>query len=41
VLYLFVRGMTGPQNPDDSGVFTWSPGAALVVELSDLLAGLA
>ena len=39
VLYLFVRGMTGPQNPGDSGVFTWSPGAALVVELSDLLAG--
>jgi exodeoxyribonuclease V beta subunit len=38
VLYLFVRGMTGPQNPGHSGVFAWSPSAALVVELSDLLA---
>ncbi|MGY1829063.1 UvrD-helicase domain-containing protein [Geodermatophilus sp. SYSU D01180] len=39
VLYLFVRGMTGPGNPDGAGVFTWSPPPALVVELSDLLAG--
>jgi exodeoxyribonuclease V beta subunit len=41
VLYLFVRGMIGPDTPvvgDRScGVFAWRPPAALVVELSDLL----
>ena len=39
VLYLFVRGMVGPQTPPGSGVFDWHPPAALIVELSDLLAG--
>ncbi len=39
VLYLFVRGMAGPDTPDGAGVFTWSPPTALVTELSDLLAG--
>jgi len=34
VLYLFVRGMTGAAG---SGVFSWQPPPALVVELSDLL----
>jgi exodeoxyribonuclease V beta subunit len=41
VLYLFVRGMVGPETPvvDGSpcGVFGWHPPAALVVALSDLL----
>ncbi|MEO5652252.1 MAG: UvrD-helicase domain-containing protein [Marmoricola sp.] len=43
VLYLYVRGMCGPETPriDDQpcGVFSWKPPAALVVELSDLLDG--
>jgi exodeoxyribonuclease V beta subunit len=43
VLYLFLRGMCGPAGPvvdqTPSGVFAWSPPAALVTELSDLLAG--
>jgi exodeoxyribonuclease V beta subunit len=43
VLYLFVRGMAGPQTPvvDEvpCGVFSWRPPAALVSELSDLLDG--
>ncbi|WP_374999432.1 UvrD-helicase domain-containing protein [Aeromicrobium sp. CTD01-1L150] len=44
VLYLFVRGMTGPDVPrDDSGapygVFAWRPPTALVLGLSDLLDG--
>jgi exodeoxyribonuclease V beta subunit len=39
VLYLFVRGMTGPDGPPGAGVFSWAPPAALVTELSDLLAG--
>jgi exodeoxyribonuclease V beta subunit len=43
VLYLFVRGMCGPETPlvgdAPTGVFAWSPPAALVAELSDLLAG--
>ena len=39
VLYLFVRGMCGPQSPDGAGVLEWRPPAALVIELSDLLAG--
>lgn len=42
VLYLFVRGMADLQADDQvtpRGVFAWSPPAALVVELSGLLAG--
>ena len=41
VLYLFLRGMTGPQTPlvggVPCGVFAWRPPPALVVALSDLL----
>ncbi|GAB3652447.1 exodeoxyribonuclease V subunit beta [Nocardioides korecus] len=44
ILYLYVRGMCGPETPEvdgqPCGVFAWQPPAALVVELSDLLAGL-
>ena len=40
-LYLFLRGMTGPDTPQMDGgrcgVFTWQPPARLVEELSDLL----
>jgi len=40
-LYLFVRGMCGPETPVvegmTCGVFEWSPPAALVVALSELL----
>jgi exodeoxyribonuclease V beta subunit len=43
LLYLFVRGMAGPQTPQIDGVpygvFSWRPPAALVTELSDLLHG--
>jgi exodeoxyribonuclease V beta subunit len=43
VLYLFVRGMCGPQTPAvdgvPCGVFGWAPPAGLVVELSRLLDG--
>ena len=39
VQYLFVRGMVGPSTPVGCGVFDWQPPAALVVALSDLLAG--
>jgi exodeoxyribonuclease V beta subunit len=43
VLYLFIRGMTGPDTPvvDGSpcGVFAWRPPAALVEALSDVLDG--
>jgi exodeoxyribonuclease V beta subunit len=39
VQYLFVRGMVGPGTPAGCGVFDWHPPAALVVALSDLLAG--
>ena len=39
VLYLFVRGMAGPQTPAGAGVFSWTPPPGLVPELSDLLAG--
>ncbi len=43
VLYLYVRGMCGPQTPlvdgQPCGVFSWQPPAALVVALSDLLDG--
>ncbi len=42
-LYLFVRGMCGPETPtvggSPCGVFGWRPGAALVDELSVLLDG--
>ena len=41
VLYLFLRGMTGPECPvtdaGGCGVFAWSPPTELVTELSDLL----
>jgi exodeoxyribonuclease V beta subunit len=37
VLYLFVRGMTGPGTPPGCGVFSWRPPARLVVALSELL----
>ena len=40
VLYLFLRGMTGPDAPTiepmPCGVFSWRPPTAMVVELSDL-----
>ena len=43
VLYLFVRGMCGPDTPAvdgvPCGVFSWAPPAALVLELSRLLDG--
>ena len=42
-LYLFLRGMAGPATPTHDGVpfgvVSWRPPAALVVALSDLLAG--
>ncbi len=41
VLYLYLRGMCGPDTPltdgHPAGVFSWRPPAALVVALSDLL----
>ncbi len=41
VLYLFIRGMCGPDTPvvdgHTAGVFDWRPPAAMIVELSDLL----
>ena len=41
VLYLFLRGMTGPDTPviagTPCGVFAWQPPAALVEALSDVL----
>jgi exodeoxyribonuclease V beta subunit len=41
VLYLFVRGMCGPDTPAvdgvPCGVFSWTPPTALTVELSQLL----
>ena len=41
VLYLFLRGMAGPDTPRTNevpyGVFSWRPPAALITELSDLL----
>ncbi|GAA4710714.1 DNA helicase/exodeoxyribonuclease V, beta subunit (EC 3.1.11.5) [Promicromonospora umidemergens] len=44
-LYLFVRGMAGPDSPDadgsPAGVFSWRTPAALLVALSDLLDGVA
>ena len=43
VLYLFVRGMCGPDTPltdgHPAGVFSWRPPADLVCALSDLLHG--
>jgi exodeoxyribonuclease V beta subunit len=43
VLYLFVRGMAGPETPvvdgRPCGVFAWSPPVELIVGLSDLLDG--
>jgi exodeoxyribonuclease V beta subunit len=41
VLYLFVRGMAGPETPavdgERCGVFAWRPSGRLVEELSDVL----
>jgi len=43
VLYLFLRGMSGPgvlgANGSSPGVFGWRPPAELVTDVSDLLAG--
>ncbi|GGF48286.1 RecBCD enzyme subunit RecB [Marmoricola endophyticus] len=43
VLYLYVRGMCGPQTPvvdgHPCGCFAWQPPASLVTSASDLLAG--
>lgn len=43
VLYLYLRGMAGPNTPvvegNPTGVFSWRPPTALVLELSDLLDG--
>ena len=44
VLYLYLRGMCGPETPlvdgAPCGVFAWRPPIALVDALSDLLDGL-
>ncbi|WP_237570042.1 UvrD-helicase domain-containing protein [Mycolicibacterium lacusdiani] len=41
ILYLYVRGMCGPETPvvdgHRAGVFDWQPPAALIVAMSDLL----
>ncbi len=37
--YLFVRGMIGPDTPPGCGVLDWRPPTALILALSDLLAG--
>ncbi len=39
VQYHFVRAMIGPDGPPGAGVFEWHPPAALVVAVSDALAG--
>ncbi|MBB2893864.1 UvrD-helicase domain-containing protein [Flexivirga oryzae] len=43
VLYLYLRGMAGPDTPvvegNPTGVFSWRPPTQLVLELSDLLDG--
>ncbi|WP_408897137.1 UvrD-helicase domain-containing protein [Nocardioides sp. R1-1] len=43
VLYLYLRGMAGPETPvtdgNPAGVFSWQPPAALVTALSELLDG--
>jgi len=40
VLYLFLRGMTGPRTPaidgEPCGVFAWRPPGALIEALSDV-----
>src|SRR5699024_6912156 len=45
VLYLYVRGMAGPETPvidgHAAGVYFWVPPPGLVTELSDLLDGAA
>ncbi len=45
VLYLYVRGMCGPETPEidghPAGVFSWQPPVSLVHALSDLLDGRA
>jgi exodeoxyribonuclease V beta subunit len=45
VLYLFLRGMSGPDTPVvdglPCGVYAWKPDAALVERLSDVLDGRA
>ena len=45
ILYLYVRGMCGPETPEvdgiPCGVFSWRPPAAMVLELSDVLDGRA
>lgn len=44
IIYLYVRGMCGPETPVVDGIpcgcFTWKPPAEMIVELSDLLAGI-
>jgi exodeoxyribonuclease V beta subunit len=44
VLYLYVRGMAGPETPfvdgEPCGVFSWRPTAGLVGAVSDLLDGI-
>ena len=40
VLYLFVRGMGGPEAGPETGVFCWQPPVALIEELSRVLAGM-
>ncbi|HEX5090223.1 MAG TPA: UvrD-helicase domain-containing protein [Nocardioides sp.] len=44
VLYLYVRGMCGPDTPEEdghpAGVFSWQPPVPLVIALSDLLDGV-
>jgi exodeoxyribonuclease V beta subunit len=44
VLYLFLRGMCGPDTPvadgHVAGVFDWAPPPGLVTDLSDLLEGV-
>jgi exodeoxyribonuclease V beta subunit len=41
VMYLFLRGMCGPDTPvvdgHPAGVFSWQPPAALIEAMSDLL----
>jgi len=39
VLYLFVRGMGGPQAGPDTGVFAWQPPVALIQQLSSIIGG--
>jgi exodeoxyribonuclease V beta subunit len=45
VVYLYVRGMCGPETPltggHPAGVFSWRPPVALIEGLSDLLDGVA